>query len=525
MRSENQLLYRRAGSTWTQIVIDELCSRQAIIDSDFEGTWAQIVLARYGTSRRNSMHNSDQHTGISSFSELAIIDPHATYGRILRELTNQFDRKVWLWAQNHASLTGAGGELDVAVQMPGWANVWTRPIQNRIDMLTTGVSSEIGVRVLGDDFESVVAAADQIAETLRQIPGAVDIIADPIRNKDYVFFDLELDRIASRSLDRSEIDRAIEAATQGTLLALSQKNGSEITLPVRLKVSGKPNLTSDSLLDTPLALRSRREVDKEDDTAAEAQLLSLRDIAKMRHQDGPATIKSTNGKLSNYVRLNVRGRDATDVVQQAQSLLQQMTLAPGVKIEWTGQFEHAARTRLSMMWMLPICFILIAFLLFWAFRDLADALLMLLSVPGALAGAVLTQWLLGYSFSLAVGVGYIACFGMAAATSMVMIIYLRQAVADVGGLREISSLDELQSCVIAGAVHRLRPKLLTEATMIFSLAPLLWSTGVGADVICPMAAPVLGGILVADEVVDLLIPSFFFAIRRRRWLRMTTSST
>ena len=360
---------------------------------------------------------------------------------------------------------------------------------------------------------------------MRQIPGAVDIIADPIRNKDYVSFNLDLDRIANRSLDRSEIDRAVEAVTHGTLLAQSQKPGSEITVPVRLKIRAKVDLKSDSLLDTPLALRSRRELDKDDEATAEVQLLSLREVAKMRHQDGPATIKSTNGMLCNYVRLNVRGRDATDLVQQAQSLLQQTTLPPGVKIEWTGQFEHAARTRLSMLWMLPICFVLIAILLFWAFRDVADAMLMLLSVPGALAGAVVAQWLLGYSFSLAVGVGYIACFGMAAATSMVMIIYLRQAVADVGGLQQIASLDELQSCVIAGAVHRLRPKLLTEATMIFSLAPLLWSTGVGADVICPMAAPVLGGILVADEVVDLLIPSVFFAIRRRRWLRMATSST
>ncbi len=532
VRMENQELYRRAGSTWTQIVIDELCLRQAIIDPGFDRTRAQIVAARYGTNRPNTAHNSDQHQGIKSFSELAIIDPHAEYDQILLESSDQFDRTVWLWEHGRASLTAPGGELDVAVQMPGWANVWTRPIQNRIDMLTTGVSSEIGVRVLGDDFDSVVAAADKIAESLKQIPGAVDIIADPIRNKDYVLFDLGLDGIANRSLDRSEIELAIEAATNGILLARAEKNGSGTTLPVRLKISGNVDSSCDGLLDTPFSFRLQGAVDSEDkeekggkennqqDGATQkVQLLKLRDIAKIRHQDGPATIKSTNGKLCNYVRLNVRGSAASEVVQQAKSMLQQMTLAPGITIEWTGQFEHAARTRLSMMWMLPLCFVLIAILLFWAFRDLADALLMLLSVPGALAGAVLMQWLLGYSFSLAVGVGYIACFGMAAATSMVMIIYLRQALEDAGGLENISSIDELQSCVIAGAVHRLRPKLLTEATMIFSLAPLLWSTGVGADVICPMAAPVLGGILVADEVVDLLIPSIFFAIRRRRWLR------
>ena len=525
VRSENQLLYRRTGSTWTQIVIDELCTRQAVIDSDFARTRSQIVSARYGTSRRDSTHSSAQHTGISSFSELAIIDPHATYDRILRDMSDQFDRAVWLWEHSRESLTEPGGELDAAVQMPGWANVWTRPIQNRIDMLTTGVSSEIGVRVLGDSFESVVVAADQIAETMRKISGAVDIIADPIRNKDYVCFDTDSDRIASLSLDRSEIDRAIEAATQGVLISSTQKIPPETAIPIRLKVSGKHDYESESLLDTKLALRSQPADHKENQASANVQLVSLRDVAEMRHQDGPATIKSTNGKFCNYVRLNVRGRDATDVVKDAQSLLEQITLAPGIKIEWTGQFEHAARTRSSMMWMLPVCFLLIATLLYLAFRDLADALLMLLSVPGALAGAVLMQWLLGYPFSLAVGVGYIACFGMAAATSMVMIIYLRQALDDVGGLQKIASLVELQTCIVSGAVHRLRPKLLTEATMIFSLAPLLWSTGVGAEVICPMAAPVLGGILVADEVVDLLVPAAFFAIRRGRWLRMKKSLT
>ena len=151
-------------------------------------------------------------------------------------------------------------------------------------------------------------------------------------------------------------------------------------------------------------------------------------------------------------------------------------------------------------------------------------MLMLLSIPGALAGATLCQWLLGFPFSLAVCVGYIACFGMAAATSMVMLVYLRQALADAGGL-EALTLIELKATVIDGAVHRLRPKLLTETTMILGLVPIMWSTGIGADVIRPMAAPVLGGILIADEVVDLLIPVLFYKVRERRWSRYKQSQT
>ena len=169
---------------------------------------------------------------------------------------------------------------------------------------------------------------------------------------------------------------------------------------------------------------------------------------------------------------------------------------------------------------LPLATLLIIFgMLYVTYRDWTDAALMLLSAPGALAGGVLCQWMLGYKFSIAVGVGYIACFGMAAATGIVMLVYLREAVELAGGLERMT-LVELKHAVLNGAVHRLRPKLLTEATTILGLAPILWSEGIGAEVIRPMAAPVLGGILIADEVIDLLIPVLFYHVRCRRWYRL-----
>jgi Cu(I)/Ag(I) efflux system membrane protein CusA/SilA len=169
--------------------------------------------------------------------------------------------------------------------------------------------------------------------------------------------------------------------------------------------------------------------------------------------------------------------------------------------------------------MMPIVIALIGALLYATYRDVADALLVLLAIPGAIAGGVFFQWLLGFNFSITVWIGYIACFGMAAATGIIMLVYLREAVANAGGLGLIS-LPELRQAVLDGAVHRLRPKLLTEGTTIIGLAPLLWATGPGADVIRPMAAPVLGGILVADEVIDLLLPVLFYHVRRRRWLKL-----
>ena len=521
-RAENQVLYRRAGATWAQIVVDELCARQAIIDDDFQQTRQQVIDARFASTKSGTDHRAGSHNGIASYSALPLIDPNPVYETILRDSIKSFSSSVWLWEHDQNSLVSPGGELDDAVQMPGWANVWTRPIQNRIDMLATGVSSEVGVRVLGEDFESVVTTSERIAKVLQEIPGAANVIADPIRGKGYVKFEMNDELVRQMHLDHAEVDLALQAASTGYLLEPTLVESGQYQVPLRLSIQPPIISASDRVLDTPLALRSRVPPAPSTDEDFPVQLIRLGQVASVRHFDGPANIKSAGGQLCNYVRLNVRGRDTSDWVNEAKSVLKTAYLPDGISIEWTGQFEHAAQTRRNLLWMIPLCIILILLLLLFAFHDFADAMLMLMSIPGALAGGALAQWLLGYPFSVSVGVGYLACFGMAAATSMVMIIYLRQALADAGGLYKLATLDELRECIIRGAVHRIRPKLLTEVTMVLSLAPLLWSTGVGADVIRPMAAPVLGGILIADEVVDLLIPAMFFAVRRQRWLHSKT---
>ncbi|HUQ69538.1 MAG TPA: efflux RND transporter permease subunit [Planctomycetaceae bacterium] len=509
----NGELRNRAAATWTQIVCSELFARQPLLDADLTETWKQTLAARYGVGRTAS-HHTGEHTGLPPLSKLPIIDPHPAYDGIVRRLTDEFAQRVWLWPHDADSLTRPGGEMDRAVQMPGWANVWTRPIQNRVDMLATGVNSEVGIRVLGRDFEAVVQASERVAEALRHVPGAADVIADPIRGKSYVEVRPDPIRALQRNVALSDVNAVVAAAITGQVVG--QLDDGSALRSMRLKIQGDNIDDRDALAQLPVAQRPS------DDHPSDAPLenIALHEIADVRVADGPATIKSENGWLRNYVRLNVRGRDAAEFVAAAQrQVQQQVALPPGVFLEWTGQFEHAARTRRTMLWLAPLAVLLILAILYATYRDWADAGLMLLSVPGALAGGVLCQWLLGFPFTVAVGVGYIACFGMAAATSMVMLVYLREAVANAGGLERLS-LDELRAAVLNGAVHRLRPKLLTEAATILSLAPMLWSTGVGADVIRPMAAPVLGGILIADEVVDLLLPIAFHAVRRWRWQRL-----
>lgn len=508
----NAELRQRSAATWVQVVCAEILARQPIIDDAFVAVWKQVLEARYNTKVRQ--HHAGTHRGIPSHSVLPAIDPYPAYDAIVRRLTEQWTSQLWLWPHDSDSINQAGGELDLSVQMPGWANVWTKPIQNRVDMLATGVNSEVGIRVLGQNLDDVVRASDEIAEMLRQVPGAADVLADPIRGKGYITVVPDHYRTIENSIVDADIDAVVAAATGGSVVTMMESG--ESMLPLRLRLHARGLEPVEMLRQLPIP--KRHQIGAGPSTVLET--VSLESVADVSTIDGPATIKSENGWLRNYVRLNVRGRDPAEFVVAAQEQIRQRIKLPeGVFVEWTGQYEHAAKTRRAIFWMVPFTVLLIMLILYVAFRDVVDAGLMLLSVPGALAGGILCQWMLDFPFSVAVGIGYIACFGMAAATSMVMLVYLREAVDNAGGLQNMT-LGDLESAVLTGAVHRLRPKLLTEATTILSLAPMLWSTGMGADVIRPMAAPVLGGILIADEVVDLLLPIAFYAIRRRRWQRI-----
>jgi Cu(I)/Ag(I) efflux system membrane protein CusA/SilA len=218
-------------------------------------------------------------------------------------------------------------------------------------------------------------------------------------------------------------------------------------------------------------------------------------------------------------------------VEEAQRVVaDNVHLPDGVHVEWSGEFEHQVRAARTLRFVFPTVVLLIFVILYLTYHDLADAGLMMLAVPEALAGGALFQYfwpkiLHGWDappmdFSVAVWVGYIACFGMATETGVIMLVYLREAVEKRGGLEKIGSLDELREAVIDGAAHRLRPKLLTEGVAIIAIAPMLWVSGVGAEIIGPMAAPVLGGLLIADEVVDVFLPVRFYWVRRARWLKL-----
>lgn len=471
------------------------------------------------------------------------------------ERADDFGRRVFLW---HKSKGDIVKEMDSELQMPGWGNIWTQPIINRVDMLATGVRTMIGVKVFGprqeDLTEDVVengekktivkqpgiqTISNQVAAVLRNIKGAVDVFPDQIVGRSYLQIDIDREKAARYGVNVADIQDTIEVAMGGKTITTTVEGRQRF--PVRVRYAREFWQTEEALRRTivtgrrtqPAANESRSGMAEASAMAAASGMgvgeevqIPLSEVADIRVVEGPSVIKSENGMLRAYVQLNVRDRDIVGFVEEAQrAVAAQVQLPSGFVIQWSGQFEHQVRAKKTLQIIFPIVILLIFVILFMTFNDFRDALLIILAVPGALVGGVIFQSLFGFHFSVAVWVGYIACFGMATQTGIVMLVYLHDAINARGGLAKIASLAELREAIITGAVHRLRPKLMTEGVAIIGLMPMLWATGVGAEVMRPMAAPVLGGLLVADEVIDLLLPVIFNWYQARRWRRLNAETT
>ena len=506
-------LIDRAAHTFTRVAIEELLARASLLDPTLAAYLAELKRLRGDNDPTRHHHAGGAMDGaMSRVAQVpASLPPRPDLDEIQAKLSARFARGLMLWKKERADLVGFGGDLDRAVPMPGWTNVWTMPIQNRVDMLATGVNTMLGVRVIGRSLNDVVDASEAVAAVLKRIPGAADVVADPIRGKGYVEVRIDRDRAARLGVSARTLNDALETAIAGQVAATSVEGRARRPVRVRYARDFREDDASIRAVLVPATA---------DAPPGRTRLVPLSELAEVRVVEGPATIKSENGLLRNYVRLNVRGRGASDFVDEARRVVEAgVRLPDGSYLEWTGQFEHEARARRTLRVIVPVVVVLVFLILYATYRDFADAALMLCAVPGAVAGGVFLQWLLGYRFSVTVWVGYIACIGMATSTGIIMLVYLRGAVARAGGIENLNA-EGLRRAVLDGAAHRLRPKLLTEGVTILGLAPLLWATGVGAEVLKPMAAPVIGGLLVADEVIDLLLPVLFFQVRRRRLERL-----
>lgn len=394
-------------------------------------------------------------------------------------------------------------EMGEAVQMPGVANIWTMPIINRIDMLTTGIRSEVGVKLYGTDLAVLETLARQVADVIGRVRGASNVYPEQVTSGQYL--NIEVDRAAAAryGVGVGEVQQVIETAIGETVLTTTIEGRQRF--PVRVRYRPESRNDAQSLAEVLVSAPGGVQV-------------PLGQLARIEHTRGPAMISSENGLLLATVLLNVQGRDVGGFVEEARdTLARAIAVPPGYYIDWSGRWENQARARARLQIVIPIVLAIIFILLYFTYGSALEAAHVLLAVPFALTGGVYLLWLLGYNFSVAVWVGFIALFGTAVQTGVVMVIYLEEAVErkarEAGGVLTHATLRE---AVMEGALLRLRPKLMTVSTVVAALLPIMWSTSVGAEVMKPLATPVLGGMVSSLAHVLIVTPVIFFWIRARR---------
>ncbi len=387
-------------------------------------------------------------------------------------------------------------------RIPGYVPGFLQPIENRILMLSTGIRAQVGVKILGSDLATLQRKAFEVEKVLRTIPGAVGVAPSRVQAKPYLEIVPDRVKLARYGLSLRDVLDYVEAGIGGVNVTTTIDGRQRIPVQARLQRSERDDITE---LGNILV------------AGKDGTYVPLGQIAEIRRNIGPSEIQSQDGLLKLFVQSNVNGRDLGGFVAEAQKrIAEEVAPEPGVSIVFSGQYENQLSARKTLQAVVPAVLLIIFLLLYMTFRSTMEAAHVILAVPFALTGGVFLQRLLGYNFSVAVWVGYIALFGTAIQTGVVMVIYLEEALrrkrVELGA--KFTRAD-LLAAVKEGAVLRLRPKVMTVSTVIASLLPIMWSTRTGAEVMKPIAAPVIGGMLSSLLHILIVTPVIFYALRRR----------
>jgi copper/silver efflux system protein len=392
-------------------------------------------------------------------------------------------------------------EMDAALRMPGVTNIWTQPIINRIEMLATGMRSQVGIKVFGNDLDTLEDTSRRIADVLKTVPGAADVYPEQIGGAPYI--DIKINRTAAAryGIDTATIQAAIERGIGETNLTVTIEGRRRF--PIRVRYAPEFRSSPGALGNIPV-------------TSPAGAPIPLSQLAEIRTVEGPSMIQSENGLLRGTVLLNVRGRDIGSFVEEAKHhLAAQVQMPAGYYMQWSGQYENQERARKRLMIVIPIVILIIFGTLYLTYNSVLEAAHVLLAVPFALTGGFYLLWMLDYNFSVAVWVGFIALFGAAVQTGIVMVVYLEEAVErkkkELGRLTR----ETLMEAVTEGALLRLRPKVMTVSTIVAGLLPIMWSTSAGSEVMKPLATPVFGGMLSSLLHVLIVTPVIFYWLRLR----------
>jgi Cu(I)/Ag(I) efflux system membrane protein CusA/SilA len=412
------------------------------------------------------------------------------------ETTIQFKpRKEWRPGMTPDKLVA---ELDRTVQVPGLANVWVPPIRNRIDMLATGVKSPIGVKVSGSDLAQLDRIARDVAAVARTVPGVSSALAERLTGGRYVDVDIDRAAAARFGLNIADVQAIISGAVGGETVGQTVEGLARYPISVRYPRELRDSL--EGLRDLPILTPA-------------GQQITLGAVARVQIADGPPMLKTENGRPTTWVYIDVRGRDLSSTVRDLQrAVARSVTLAPGVSIAYSGQFEYLQRAVARLELVVPATLLIIFVLLYLTFGRRDEAALIMATLPFALTGGVWTLYLMGYQQSVATGVGFIALAGVSAEFGVVMLIYLKQALKARGANPNAAAVED---AVREGALLRVRPKAMTVAVILAGLLPILLGHGAGSEVMSRIAAPMVGGMLTAPLLSMLVVPAAYLLLRRR----------
>jgi len=391
-------------------------------------------------------------------------------------------------------------ELNSKLQIPGVVNGWTQPIINRINMLSTGIRTDVGVKVYGQNLDSIYAVSERVKAALETVPGVKDLYVDPITGGKYLEIDINRETLGRYGLTVDDVNMVVESALGGTPIGNTIEGRRRFSINVRLAQEYRNSV--ERIKRIPIQ-------------TASAGTIPLSSVATVRFTDGPPMINSENAQLRGAVLFNVRDRDMGSTVQEAmEKINKEVTGIPqDYYLEWSGQWENQVRATQTLQIIIPLVLIIILLILYLSFKSLKEALLNLVTIPFALVGGVYIVYFYGVNLSVAVAVGFIALFGLAIETAMVMVVYLNEAMGELvklkGNSRETITNQDIRDYVFMGAAKRLRPKMMTVSVALFGLIPVLWATGVGSDVMLPIVLPMIGGVFTSSIHILLVTPVVF----------------
>jgi copper/silver efflux system protein len=396
------------------------------------------------------------------------------------------------------------GEMDKALQFPGVSNAWTMPIKARIDMLSTGIRTPLGVKVFGTDLAQMEQLARQIEQLLRTVPGTSSAYAERVIGGYYLEITPDRDTLARYGLMMRDVQDVIASALGGETVTTTVEGRERYTVNIRFPRDLRTNpkgIASDVLVPLP-----------------NGGTIPLGEVASVRPARGPTTIRTENGQLAVYIFVDIRDRDLGGYVAEAQKAVADgVKFQPGYYVTWSGQFEYLQRAEARLKIVVPFTLLIIFLLLYLNFRTLAETLIVMLSLPFALVGGLWLLWWLGFNLSVAVAVGFIALAGVAAETGVVMLIYLDHALAEVRGRRvakgEPFTRADLNAAIQIGAVDRVRPKMMTVVAIMGGLLPIMWSTGAGSEVMQRIAVPMIGGMISSTLLTLIVIPAIYGLVK------------